>query len=60
VLFHDENENKELDTNFIGIPREGMGTTNNKKPKFRAPKFEEASFKLESSVYKAEIELIYY
>ena len=26
-LFHDENENKELDTNFIGIPKEAFGST---------------------------------
>ncbi len=60
VLFHDENNNKKLDTNFIGIPKEGLGTTNNAKPKFRAPKFEEASFQLENSLFKAEVELIYY
>ncbi len=28
-LFHDENNNGELDTNLLGIPREGYGFSNN-------------------------------
>ncbi|MDQ3394241.1 MAG: DUF2141 domain-containing protein [Bacteroidota bacterium] len=59
-LFHDVNNNKKLDTNMIGIPKEGLGTTNNKKPLFRAPSFEEAKFELVSNVYKADIQLIYF
>ena len=27
-LFHDENSNGKLDTNFLGIPREGVGASN--------------------------------
>lgn len=41
-LIHDENGNGKMDTNFIGIPKEGFGCTNDPRPKMRAPKFDEA------------------
>lgn len=43
---HDENENGETDTNFLGIPREKWGVSNNVRPTMRAPRFEEAAFDL--------------
>lgn len=46
ALFHDKNDNGKLDTNFLGIPSEGYGVSNNPKPKFRAPKYKEALFDL--------------
>ena len=46
-MFHDENDNGELDETWIGKPTEGVGSSNNPKPKMRAPSFEEASFTLE-------------
>lgn len=30
-VFHDENSNGKLDTNFMGIPREGVGPSNDAK-----------------------------
>ncbi len=44
--FHDENSNKKLDTNWIGIPREGYGFSNNAKGKFGPPSFKEMIFKI--------------
>ncbi|MBP1627088.1 MAG: hypothetical protein H6Q00_1563 [Holophagaceae bacterium] len=41
-LTHDENGNGKMDTNFMGIPKEGFGCTNDPRPKMRAPKFDEA------------------
>ncbi|GAB4325351.1 MAG: hypothetical protein Kow00127_18070 [Bacteroidales bacterium] len=38
--FHDENENRELDTNWLGIPKEGFGFSNNPKSRFGPPDFE--------------------
>lgn len=35
--FHDENKNQKLDTNFIGIPKEGFGFANDAKGKFGPP-----------------------
>jgi uncharacterized protein (DUF2141 family) len=43
--FHDENGNKELDTNWIGMPKEGIGFSNNAKGKFGPPKHEKTIFK---------------
>ena len=37
--FHDENNNGELDTNFIGIPKEGFGFSNDAFGKFGPKKF---------------------
>ncbi len=47
VFIHDENENRDLDTNFIGIPVEGYGASNNPRFFFGPPKFEDASFTLD-------------
>lgn len=43
-VFHDENSNGKLDSNFIGIPREGVGASNNVKGHFGPPKFSAAAF----------------
>jgi len=43
---HDENTNDKLDTNWIGIPKEGVGFSNNASARFGPPDFAEASFQL--------------
>lgn len=45
-MFHDENANGEIDTNFIGIPTEGYGTSNDAKGFMGPPKYEDAKFEL--------------
>jgi uncharacterized protein (DUF2141 family) len=44
ALFHDENGDGKLDTNFIGIPREGVGVSNNKFPSIGPPRWDDAKF----------------
>lgn len=44
-VFHDENSNGELDTNFMGIPREGVGASNGAKGHLGPPKFDAAAFR---------------
>lgn len=44
--FHDLDDNGELDTNFVGIPKEPIAVSNNVVEKFRAPKYEDAVFTL--------------
>jgi uncharacterized protein (DUF2141 family) len=39
--FHDLNGNGKLDTNLVGIPTEPYGFSNNTRPKFRAPTWNE-------------------
>jgi len=42
--FHDENDNKKLDTNFIGIPKEPIGISNDAKGFMGPPKYKDAKF----------------
>lgn len=46
-LCHDENSDNECNLNFLGIPKEGYGFSNNFVPKFSAPKFNDCKFTLE-------------
>jgi uncharacterized protein (DUF2141 family) len=43
-VIHDANSNKKFDTNFLGIPTEGYGASQNKLPFAAAPKFEDNKF----------------
>jgi len=49
-LFHDENSNNKLDTNFIGMPKEGYGFSNNIRHIFRPTTFDEAKFGLNGNL----------
>jgi uncharacterized protein (DUF2141 family) len=40
----DQNKNGKTDKNFVGMPTEPWGVSNNARPKLRAPRFEEAAF----------------
>ncbi|MFK8103856.1 MAG: DUF2141 domain-containing protein [Saprospiraceae bacterium] len=44
AVFHDENNNGELDTNFLGIPKEPYGFSVKPKSKWRVPRFREVKF----------------
>ena len=46
AVLHDENENEKLDKNFLGIPKEGYGFSNNIRPTFRGANFDESKFEL--------------
>ncbi len=43
---HDENDNKKMDTNFIGIPKEDYGCSNNATGFMGPPKYDDAKFQL--------------
>ncbi len=47
---HDENNNKEIDLNWIGIPKEGYGFSNNAKATKGPPDFIETIIELNSSL----------
>jgi len=49
--FHDENENGKFDRNFIGVPKEGYGFSNNAIGKFGPPPLLKRLFKVEVSTY---------
>lgn len=45
--FHDANGNDELDVNFVGIPRENFGFSNNPRILFKKPSFQDCSFQVQ-------------
>jgi uncharacterized protein (DUF2141 family) len=47
VVHHDENENRKLDKNRLGMPLEGYGVSNNRTHALSAPRWEEAKFVVE-------------
>lgn len=48
-FFHDENKNDTLDVNWIGIPKEGFGFSNNPRMIFGPPSFKRTIFDLVES-----------
>ncbi len=46
-IFHDENDNGKLDNNFIGIPKEDYGYSNDAKGFMGPPKWKDAKFELQ-------------
>ena len=45
-VFHDKNSNNKMDVNFLGIPKEAYGCSNNTKGFMGPPKYEDAKFQL--------------
>lgn len=45
-FIHDENDNKKMDTNFLGIPKEDYGCSNNATGFMGPPKYDDAKFQL--------------
>jgi uncharacterized protein (DUF2141 family) len=45
-VFHDENNNAKMDTNFMGIPTESYGFSNNARGRFGPPAFQDAKLSL--------------
>lgn len=53
--FHDENADGELDTNFLGIPIENYGFSNNASGMFGPPSWDDAFFRFESDTMTVRI-----
>jgi uncharacterized protein (DUF2141 family) len=56
-IFHDENSNQKLDTNFVGMPKEMFGFSNNALGRFGPPSYEQARFRFDSEAVTVEIEM---
>ncbi len=54
---HDLNSNRRVDTNFVGLPTEPWGVSNNARPALRAPRFDEASFKVSAETRELVIDI---
>lgn len=59
-VIHDENDNGELDTNGLGIPKEGFAFGNNAMGMFGPPSFEKAKVVVDQTPVKQVIELKYF
>jgi uncharacterized protein (DUF2141 family) len=55
-LFHDQNANQKLDRNFLGMPQEPYGFSNNARGFMGPPSFEEAKFNLEGKALLIKIQ----
>ena len=58
-VFHDENSNGKLDTNFLGIPREGVGASNDARGHMGPPKFDAAQFRFSGGRLNVKITINY-
>ncbi len=56
-IYHDENNSDELDTNFIGVPSEDYGFSNNAKGSFGPASWKDAQFKFDQDSMVVEINI---
>lgn len=59
ALMHDEDKDGKMKTSFIGIPKEGIGISNNVRPRFGPPKWKDAVFTVKAEVVTLEVECFY-
>lgn len=57
AVYHDKNENGELDTNFLGIPKEAYGFSNNARGKFGPASWKDAKFEVNSQTVSHTINI---
>jgi len=57
LAYQDENENNELDRNFIGIPKESYGFSRDARGKFGPPGFEDAAIEVKDGTTVAPVKL---
>lgn len=58
-IVHDENGNGRMDTNFLGIPNEGYGASNDAKGNMGPPAFEDAAFQVNRADLSLQINMRY-
>lgn len=58
-VLHDENNNRKMDLNWLMVPKEGVGASNNPKGAFGPPGFNDARFQVDSEEVKIDIKVIY-
>jgi len=59
AVFHDENANGKMDTNFVGMPREGVGASNDAQGHFGPPPFDKAAFRFTGARMDLKINVHY-
>ncbi|MCB0445953.1 MAG: DUF2141 domain-containing protein [Gelidibacter sp.] len=56
-LFHDENGNNKMDSNFLGIPKEDYACSNNAKGFMGPPKWQDAKFEVKNETIHQAIKI---
>lgn len=56
-LFHDEDDSGKIKTNFLGMPKEQYGFSNNAKASMGPPSFDKVKFTLNSAVQSMSIKM---
>lgn len=56
---HDYNANNKLDTNWLGIPKEGVAASNNAKGRMGPPRYRKAKFSLTPAGIRQVLKLVY-
>ena len=60
-IFHDENQNNQIDKNWMGIPTEGFAFSNNAMGSFGPPSYTQSKFTVpEKSIVTQDIDLKFY
>lgn len=59
AAFHDENGNGDFDTNFLGVPEEGYGFSNDPRVFLGPPSFDEVAVEVNSTRGETEVSLVY-
>lgn len=59
-VFQDENDNQQIDRNFIGLPTEGMGFSNDAPFRFGPPTFKDAAITVGPNGAHTELRLRYF
>jgi uncharacterized protein (DUF2141 family) len=60
AVLHDENASGAMDTNFLGIPKEGLGFSNNPRIVFGAPSFESCSVRFDEPEMALQLQMRYF
>ncbi len=59
VVYHDENANGKFDRNWIGLPTEGFGVSNNPALFLAPPSFKESAFEVNGELMNIQVEVKY-
>lgn len=60
IVFHDENDNDELDLDLFDSPVEGFGYSNNPSIKKRKPSFKESAFEVNEKDQTINVQMQYF
>ena len=52
AVVHDENSNQTMDSNFLGVPTEGYGVSNNRTYALSEPRWDESRFELAAGEHR--------